>query len=94
MGKTDPRAAFGISSARIDMELENNLSRIACPTLIVTTQESGLQSVAAVEAYARRIPDARVIVLPGDSFHIAAVAPDLCAHHLLNFLQQISGETK
>jgi 3-oxoadipate enol-lactonase len=94
MGKTDPRAAFGISSARIDMELENNLSRIVCPTLIVTTQESGLQSAAAVEAYARRIPDARVIVLPGDSFHIAAAAPDLCAHHVLNFLQQISGETK
>ena len=79
MGKTDPRAAFGISSARIDMELENNLSRIACPTLIVTTQESGLQSVAAVEAYARRIPDARVIVLPGQLSHRRRGTGPLCA---------------
>src|SRR5262252_4132484 len=52
--------------------------RITAPTLIVTTKESGLQSVEAVERYAARIPSARVIVLPGDSFHIAAVEPDLC----------------
>jgi 3-oxoadipate enol-lactonase len=93
MGKTDSRSAFGISSAHIGMELENSLSRIGCPTLIVTTRESGLQSVAAVEAYARRIPDARVIVLPGDSFHVAAVEPDLCAWHVLQFLDQIAGGT-
>ena len=90
MGKTNPRAAFGASSARIDMELEQHLPRIGCPTLIVTTQESGLQSVAAVETYARQIPDARVVVLPGDCYHIAAAEPDLCASHLLKFLQEIA----
>jgi 3-oxoadipate enol-lactonase len=72
------------------MELEQHLPRIACPTLIVTTQESGLQSVAAVDAYARQIPDARVMVLPGDCYHIAAAEPDLCASHLLKFLQEIA----
>lgn len=88
MGKTNPRAAFGASAARIDMELEQKLERITAPTLIVTTQESGLQSVEAVERYARRIPDARVIVLPGDSYHIAAVEPELCARHALAFMAQ------
>jgi len=29
-----------------------------------------------------------VIVLPGDSYHIAAVEPDLCARHALEFMQQ------
>ena len=90
MGKTNPRAAFGASAARIDMELEDKLARITAPTLIVTTQESGLQSVAAVERYARHIPDARVIVLPGDSYHIAAVEPELCAQHALAFIEQVS----
>jgi 3-oxoadipate enol-lactonase len=90
MGKTNPRAAFGASAARIDMELEQKLSLITAPTLIVTTQESGLQSVAAVEQYARRIPDARVLVLPGDSYHIAAVEPELCARHALVFMAQAS----
>jgi 3-oxoadipate enol-lactonase len=90
MGKTSPRAAFGASAARIDMELEQKLERITAPTLIVTTQESGLQSVEAVERYARRIPDARVLVLPGDSYHIVAVEPDLCARHTLAFMAQVS----
>jgi 3-oxoadipate enol-lactonase len=93
MGKTNPRAAYGASSSRIDMELEQNLSRIACPTLIVTTQESGLQSVAAVEAYAQKIPDVRVVVLPGDCYHIAAAEPDICADHLQKFLHAISATT-
>jgi len=90
MGKANPRAALGASSARIDMELEDRLSRITAPTLIVTTKESGLQSVEAVERYAARIPSARVIVLPGDSFHIAAVEPDVCAQHALRFMAEVS----
>jgi 3-oxoadipate enol-lactonase len=90
MGKASARAAFSASASRIDMELEGELPRITAPTLIVTTQESGLQSVEAVERYARRIPNARVIVLPGDSYHIAAVEPDLCAQHALQFIQQVS----
>jgi len=90
MGKTNPRAALGASSARIGMELEGQLGRITAPTLIVTTQESGLQSVAAVEQYARRIPDARVIVLPGDSYHIAVVEPDVCAQHALRFIESVA----
>src|SRR5471032_1034420 len=57
MGKTEARAAYGASSSRIDMELQDELPGITVPTLIVTTQESGLQSVAAVERYARKIPN-------------------------------------
>jgi 3-oxoadipate enol-lactonase len=90
MGATDQRAAFGSSSALVSMNLDDRLPLIKAPTLIVTTQESGLQSVEAVKQYARRIPDARVVVLPGDSFHIAAVEPDLCAQHALQFMQQAS----
>lgn len=91
MGKTAARPAYSASASRIDMELEDELPRITVPTLIVTTQESGLQSVEAVERYARRIPNSQVIVLPGDSYHIAAVEPDLCAQHALRFIEQVSG---
>ena len=94
MGKTSARAAFAASSARIDMELEHELSRIAAPVLIVTTQESGLQSVEAVEGYARRIPDARVLVLPGDGYHVAAVEPDLCARHALDFISDVAARSE
>ncbi len=90
MGKTNVRAAYGAASARIDMDLDAMLPRIGVPTLMVTTQESGLQSIATVERHAARIPDAQVVVLPGDSFHIAASAPDVCAQHALRFIDAVS----
>ena len=91
MGKTNrARRASAPPRRASTWSSRPSLSRITAPTLIVTTQESGLQSVAAVERYARRFPDARVIVLPGDSYHIAAVEPDLCAQHALAFIEQVS----
>lgn len=90
MGATDQRAALGSSTALISMDLDDRLPLITAPTLIVTTQESGLQAVEAVRRYAARIPNARVIVLDGDSYHIAAVAPDVCARHALKFIAQAS----
>jgi len=90
MGATEARAALGASSARIDMALDDVLPRITVPVLIVTTQESGLQSVDAVKAYAARIPRARVVVLPGDSYHIAAVEPAICAEFAVDFMEDVS----
>ncbi|MBV9971264.1 MAG: alpha/beta hydrolase [Xanthobacteraceae bacterium] len=90
MAKTSARAAFGAASARIDMDLDAMLPRITVPTLIVTTQESGLQSIATVERHAARLSDAEVIVLPGDSYHIAASAPELCAQHVLRFIDAVA----
>jgi pimeloyl-ACP methyl ester carboxylesterase len=90
MSATSEHAALAASSALVRMDLDDRLPLIEAPTLIVTTQESGLQSVEAVERYAARIPDARVIVVPGDGYHIAAVEPELCARHALHFMQEVS----
>jgi 3-oxoadipate enol-lactonase len=92
MGRTDARAALAASSARIDMELEGELARISVPVLIVTSQESGLQSVAAVKQYAARLPDARVIVLPGDAYHIAAAEPETCVGLAVEFLEGVESQ--
>ena len=89
MGRTDARAAYSASASRIDMDLESELGRITAPTLIVTTQESGLQSIEAVRQYAARIPISEVVVMEGDSYHIAAVEPDACARHALAFMKKI-----
>ena len=89
MGATEQRAAYGASSSLVKMDLDDRLPLIAAPTLIVTTQESGLQTVEAVNRYAARIANARVIVLDGDSYHIAAVEPALCARHALEFMSSV-----
>jgi len=83
MGATDQRSALGSSTALVSMNLDDRLPLIQAPTLIVTTQESGLQTIEAVKAYAARIRNAQVIVIDGDSYHIAAVEPELCARHAL-----------
>src|SRR5205085_11501327 len=90
MGSTNQRAALSASTALSKMNLDDRLPLITAPTLIVTTQESGLQTVEAVNQYAARIPDARVIVIDGDSYHIAAVEPELCAGHALRFMAEAS----
>src|SRR5258705_12299498 len=89
MGATSDHAALSSSSSLVTMDLDDRLPLIQAPTLIVTTQESGLQSVEAVERYAARIPDARVIVVAGDSYHIAAVVPELCAQPARRFVQEV-----
>ena len=89
MGKSDARAAHAASAARIDMELEGGLARITIPALIVSSEESGLQSVAAVMQYAARLPDARVVILPGDSYHVAAAAPEACIAHAMAFWDEV-----
>ena len=71
-------------------DLRPELKNITAPTLIVTTHESGLQSVEAVRKYAKKFPNARVIVMPGDSYHVVAVEPELCAKHALGFMQAAS----
>jgi pimeloyl-ACP methyl ester carboxylesterase len=89
MGRASARAALAASSARIGMELEATLPQIGVPVLIVTSQESGLQSVAAVKQYAARLPDCRVIVLPGDSYHVAAAEPETCVRHAMEFFAAV-----
>jgi pimeloyl-ACP methyl ester carboxylesterase len=89
MGRSDAGAAYAASAARIDMELEGGLPRITVPALIVSSEESGLQSVAAVKQYAARLPDARVVILPGDSYHVAASAPEACIAHAMAFWGEV-----
>lgn len=56
-----------------------DLPRIRCPALVITTTGSGLGSVDSVRAWQETIAGSRLEVLPGDSYHVAATDPDVCA---------------
>src|SRR5262249_20585095 len=90
-GANEQRPGLGASSALGTMNLDDRLPLIQAPTLIVTTPESGLQTIEAVKACAASIPNAQVIVIDGDSYHIAAVEPELCARHALAYMDKASG---
>jgi 3-oxoadipate enol-lactonase len=86
MGRSDPRACIGYTSAAAVMNLDPLLGKIAAPTLVVTTEGSPLQPVSAARDYQERIANSKLLVLPGDSYHVAAVRPAECATALLRFI--------
>jgi pimeloyl-ACP methyl ester carboxylesterase len=63
-----------------------DLPRIACPSLVITTDGSGLGSVEAVRAWQKTIKGSELMVVPGDSYHVAATHPEICAQAALDFI--------
>jgi pimeloyl-ACP methyl ester carboxylesterase len=60
--------------------------KIACPTLVITTEGSDLASVDDTCAWQQTIPDSELLVLPGDSYHVAASHAVQCAQATLVFI--------
>jgi len=86
MGRTPLSTQLGFVASIPQWDVASDLPRIACPTLVITTEGSALGSAEEVAAWQRKIPDSRLLVLPGDSFHIAATDPDRCARETLAFI--------
>ena len=86
MGGTPKSTQLGFVSTIPHWDISADLPRIKCPTLVITTEESALGSVDDVHAWQQQIPDSRILVLPGDSFHVAATDAERCAHETLRFI--------
>ena len=69
-------------------DIRADLPRIACPTLVITPEESGLASVEATRAWQQTIPDSTLLVLPGNSYHVAASDAEKCARATLDFISR------
>lgn len=65
------------------------LSKVKCPTLVLTTTGSMLGSVDAVKAWQQLIPNSQLDVIEGDSYHVAATHPDQCAQKVRNFIDSL-----
>ena len=69
-------------------DITADVPRIQCPTLVIHTEGSGLASVADTQAWVDKIPNSTLVVLPGDSFHVAATHADASAQAMLEFLRK------
>lgn len=67
-----------------------DLPKVTCPTLVLTTTGSMLGSVEAVKAWQQTIPNSRLEVIEGDSYHVAATHPDECARMVRAFLDSLA----
>lgn len=93
MGKSSADSCVSITEAVGELDIISVLPRIKARTLVVTTEGSQLQPVEAVRAYQQQIPNSRLLVLPGDSYHVAAAKPDECSRIALEFLASLGAAT-
>ncbi len=88
MGRTSAELQIGFIRTIACVDITEDVPRIQCPTLVITTKESGLASVEQNRAWQRQIPNSRLLVLPGNSYHIAVSDAEACARATLDFIGQ------
>lgn len=71
------------------VDVTAELPRITCSAVVITTTGSGLGSVDSVKAWQQTIPNSKLEVLPGDSYHVAATDPDKCAQLVRSFFDRV-----
>ena len=86
MGRTAVSTQIGFIPPITSSDISSDLPRIVCPTLVITTEGNASDSVEETRAWQQRIPRSTLLVLPGDSYHVAASDAD-GAHerHLISF---------
>ena len=88
MAKTPLSTQLGFMKMVPTLDVRPDLSKIQCPTLVITTTGSGLGSVQDTESWCKLIKGATMLVLDDDSYHVAAVKADESAIATLNFIQK------
>jgi len=86
MGQTAVSTQVGFMQTIACADIRADVPKIACPTLVITTDGSGLASVEETTAWQRMIPHSELVVLPGNSYHAAASHPVECARATLAFI--------
>jgi 3-oxoadipate enol-lactonase len=91
MGRTAVSTQLGFMGTIACADIRADLPKIACPTLVITTEQSGLGSVDEMRAWQQQIPDSELLVLPGNSYHVAATHADRAAEATLDFIVRRGG---
>jgi pimeloyl-ACP methyl ester carboxylesterase len=88
MGRTAVSTLIGFNLGINYADIRADLPKIRCPTLVITSEESGLGSVALTAAWQKMIPNSELLVLPGNSYHVAASDAIKCAQATLAFIER------
>jgi 3-oxoadipate enol-lactonase len=86
MGRTAVSTQIGFMGTIACADIRADLPKITCPTLVITTEQSGLGTVEETRAWQRQIPASELLVLPGNSYHVAATHADSAAQATLDFV--------
>jgi len=90
MGRTAVSTQIGFMKTIACADIRADLPRIRCPSFVITTEGSGLASVDETRAWQQQIANSSLLVLPGDSYHVAASHAERCAEATLDFIARNS----
>lgn len=88
MGRAPLGSIIGFNEKINYSDIRADIVRIQCPTLVITTEGSGLASVQENREWQEQIPNSQLVVLPGNSYHVAATHADECCRVLLEHLDR------
>jgi 3-oxoadipate enol-lactonase len=91
MARTAVSTQIGFMPTIAIADIRPDIPKIKCPTLVITTQDSGLGSVDAMRAWQEQIAGSELVVLPGNSYHVAATHAEPSAKATLDFLARRGG---
>ena len=86
MGRTAVSTEAGFADTINFSDITPEISKIKCPMLVIAGGESAFVSVEQTRGWQQQVPHSELVVVPGDSFHVAATAPDHCAKATLEFI--------
>ena len=86
MGKTASSTQLGFIGAVPKVDITQDLLNIQCPAQVITTQDNPLYAVEKVRAWQQKMANSELLVLPGESYHVAATDPVACAKAMLDFI--------
>jgi 3-oxoadipate enol-lactonase len=90
MGRTAQSTELGFNASINYSDIRADVLKIRCPTLVITTEGSGLASVEETRAWQVQIPRSQLLVLPGNSYHVAATHAAQCAQATLEFITKVT----
>ncbi|MGA0023363.1 MAG: alpha/beta fold hydrolase [Burkholderiales bacterium] len=91
MGRAPVSSLIGFNRGINYADIRAELPKIRCPTLVITTEESGLGTVDRTREWQEQIRNSRLLVLPGKSYHVAASDAEACAQATLRFITEAAG---
>jgi 3-oxoadipate enol-lactonase len=91
MGRTAVSTQIGFMGTIACADIRADVPKIGCPTLVVTTDGSGLASVDETRSWQQQIANSELLVLPGNSYHVAASHAAECAAAALAFIDKHAG---
>jgi 3-oxoadipate enol-lactonase len=88
MARTAVSTQLGFMGTIACADIRPDIPKIKCPTLVITTEESGLGSVASMRAWQEQIAGSELVVFPGNSYHVAATHAAESAAATLDFIKR------